>query len=235
MRNNPDAVMLFAAGLGTRMGALTEHQPKPLINVAGKALLDHALDQVAGADLTKAVVNLHYRGDQIATHLKNRPEIALSWERTQILETGGGLRAALPLLGAGPVFTLNTDAVWTGPNPLKTLQRHWDSSRMDALLLLALPSQIKGFRGTGDFILESDGRISRANGASGLAYLGAQILLPNGIDAIADQSFSLNILWDQMIGKGRAYGVLHTGSWCDVGRPEGIAEAEEMLGASDVY
>jgi N-acetyl-alpha-D-muramate 1-phosphate uridylyltransferase len=234
MRNKPDAVMLFAAGFGTRMGALTENQPKPLIKVAGKALLDHALDQVAGAGLTKTVVNLHYKGDQIAAHLQDRPEVALSWETEQILETGGGLRAALPQLGAGPVFTLNTDAVWTGPNPLTTLQCAWVPSRMDALLLLAPPAQIKGFRGAGDFILASDGRISRANGAAGLAYLGAQILLPMGIDAISEQSFSLNILWDQMIAQGRAYGVLHAGGWCDVGRPEGITEAENMLDAAYV-
>ncbi|MGO4906873.1 nucleotidyltransferase family protein [Pseudorhodobacter sp. W20_MBD10_FR17] len=233
MRNKPDAVMLFAAGFGTRMGELTANQPKPLIKVAGKALLDHALDQVSGAGLTKAVVNLHYKGDQIATHLQGNPNIAQSWERKQILETGGGLRAALPILGAGPVFTLNTDAVWTGANPLMTLRNQWDSSRMDALLLLAPPSQIKGFRGTGDFILAPDGRISRANGAPGLAYLGAQILLPKGIETIADQSFSLNILWDQMIANGRAYGVLHTGGWCDVGRPQGIEEAEDMLEAAN--
>jgi MurNAc alpha-1-phosphate uridylyltransferase len=235
MRNKPDAVMLFAAGFGTRMGALTEHQPKPLIKVAGKALLDHALDQVAGAGVTKTVVNLHYKGDQIATHLQNRPDITLSWESAQILETGGGLRAALPSLGAGPVFTLNTDAVWTGPNPLLTLQNHWDASQMDALLLLAPPSQIKGFRGAGDFILAADGRISRAKGAPGLAYLGAQILLPLGIETIAEPCFSLNLLWDQMINNGRAYGVMHSGGWCDVGRPEGIDEAEEMLGAADVF
>lgn len=234
MRNEPNAVMLFAAGFGTRMGALTTNMPKSLIKVAGKALLDHALDQVAGADITKTVVNVHYHGDQIAAHLTGRPNTGLSWERAQILETGGGLRAALPQLGAGPVFTLNTDAVWTGANPLITLKKRWDGAQMDALLLLAPPSQIKGFRGSGDFLLGSDGRIARAKGAAGLAYLGAQILCPNGIDAITEDAFSLNILWDQMIAQGRAFGVLHTGGWCDVGRPEGIAEAETMLGARNV-
>lgn len=234
MRNKPDAVMLFAAGFGTRMGALTANQPKPLIKVAGKALIDHALDQISGAGLTNTVVNLHYKGDQIATHLQDCPNIALSWEREQILETGGGLRAALPILGIGPVFTLNTDAVWTGPNALVTLRNHWESSKMDALLLLAPPAQITGFHGTGDFILAPDGRISRANAAPGLAYLGAQILRPLGIETITDPSFSLNILWDQMIANGRAYGVLHTGGWCDVGRPQGIEEAEDMLEAANV-
>lgn len=235
MWNEPSAVMLFAAGFGTRMAALTADRPKPLIEVGGVALLDHALAQVEGAGLARTVVNLHYKGEQIAAHLQGRPNIALAWERELILETGGGLRAAIPQLGPGPVFTLNTDAVWTGPNPLITLRDQWDSTRMDALLLLAPPSQIKGFRGTGDFLLGPDGRISRANGAAGLAYLGAQILLPRAIEAIDEQAFSLNILWDQMIAEGRAFGVLHPGGWCDVGRPEGIGEAETMLENANVY
>ena len=234
MRNQPNAVMLFAAGFGTRMGALTADRPKPLIKVAGKALIDHALDIVAAAGIEKSVVNLHYKGDQIAAHLLDRHDIGLSWERGQILETGGGLRAALPQLGPGPVFTLNTDAVWTGYNPLINLENHWNNTQMDALLLLAPPQNIKGYRGAGDFVLGQDGRITRANGAAGLAYLGAQILRPDGLKAIADQAFSLNILWDQMIAQGRAFGILHTGGWCDVGRPEGIAEAEAMLGKPHV-
>ncbi|MGB3279564.1 MAG: nucleotidyltransferase family protein, partial [Pseudorhodobacter sp.] len=161
MRNQPQSVMLFAAGFGTRMGALTADRPKPLINVAGKPLLDHALHQVAEAGVARAVVNVHYKAAQIAEHLKGRANTLISWEEDQILETGGGLRAALPLLGAGPVFTLNTDAVWTGPNPLINLREQWDGARMDALLLLAPLSRIKGFRGKGDFLLGPDGRITR--------------------------------------------------------------------------
>ncbi|QCO55866.1 nucleotidyltransferase family protein [Pseudorhodobacter turbinis] len=229
MRNTADAVMLFAAGFGTRMGDLTADMPKPLIPVAGMSLLDHALQQVEGAGLRRVVVNTHYKAEQISKHLVSNENIAVSWEKDAILETGGGLRAALPLLGEGPVFTLNTDAVWTGPNPLITLQDHWDGAQMDALLLLAPPNRIKGYKGAGDFILTKDGRIVRTKGAAGLAYLGAQIILPRGIEAIPDQAFSLNILWDRMIDEGRAFGVVHTGGWCDVGRPEGIAIAEEML------
>lgn len=229
MRNTPDAVMLFAAGFGTRMGHLTADRPKPLIQVAGQTLLDHALDQVADAGLSRAVVNVHYKGEQVEKHLENRPNIHVSWERGKILETGGGLRAALPQLGAGPVFTLNTDAVWAGANPLCVLRDHWDGATMDALLLLAPPSRIVGFTGKGDFLLGPDGRISRANGAEGLAYLGAEIILPRGIDDIPQAAFSLNILWDQMIAQGRAFGVVYPGGWCDVGRPEGIAQAEAML------
>jgi len=234
MRNPPRAVMLFAAGFGTRMGALTANIPKPLIEVAGKTLLDHALDRVTGAAIPRVVVNVHYKAEQIVEHLAPRPDIAIAWERGEILETGGGLRAALPLLGEGPIFTLNTDAVWTGPNPLATLQHAWDPARMDALLLLAPPAQVTGFAGTGDFVMDAEGRISRAKGAPGLAYLGAQIIAPIGIESIPQSAFSLNILWDRMITEGRAFGILHKGGWCDVGRPEGIAQAEALLARAHV-
>ena len=234
MRNAPDAVMLFAAGFGTRMGDLTKSIPKPLIKVNGQTLLDHALQQVAGAGVARAVVNVHYKGEMIAKHLEHKENTFISWERDEILETGGGLRAALPQLGSGPVFTLNTDAVWTGPNPLVILREQWDAARMDALLLLAPPAQITGFQSAGDFVLAPDGRISRANGAPGLAYLGAQIIVPRGIEDIPQTAFSLNLLWDEMIERGRAFGTLHTGGWCDVGRPEGITQAEAMLKAANV-
>ncbi len=232
MRNptglTPEALMLFAAGFGTRMGALTADRPKPLIRVAGRALLDHALELADAAGLARIVVNTHYRGDQIAAHLADRPAIALSHEEV-ILETGGGLRKALPLLGPGPVFTLNSDAVWTGPNPLTTLRAGWQAG-MGALLLLAPPDALRGHSGQGDFRMDAAGRISRcANGQAGLVYLGAQILDPAGLEEFEETAFSLNRLWDRMIAEGRAFGILHPGGWCDVGRPEGIAEAEAML------
>lgn len=220
--------MLFAAGLGTRMGALTADRPKPLIPVAGRALIDHALAIADQAGAAPRVVNLHYLGDQIARHLEGR-DVALAWERETILETGGGLRAALSLLGPGPVLTLNTDAVWTGQNPLIQLANAWDDATMDALLLLLPTGQARGHVGTGDFLLDGQGRLTRANGAAGAVYLGAQILRTDGLPAIPDKVFSLNRIWDRMIAAGRAYGVIHQGGWCDVGRPEGIAEAEAML------
>lgn len=232
MRQTPDAVMLFAAGFGTRMGALTADTPKPLISVAGRALLDHALDLTEGAGLSRLVVNTHYRAEQIAAHLAARPDITLAHE-PEILETGGGLRAALPVLGGGPVFTLNTDAVWTGPNPLVTLRKAWRPD-MGALLLLAPVSQTRGYSGSGDFTCGPDNRIARANGAPGLVYLGAQIIDPAGLADVPERTFSLNLLWDRMIAEGRAYSVIHRGLWCDVGRPEGIATAEAMLRGSDV-
>lgn len=235
MRHVPKALMLFAAGFGTRMGALTADRPKPLIPVAGRALLDHALALADQAGGLRTVVNLHYRGEQIADHLAHRPDIALSWERARILETGGGLRAASNLLGPGPVFTLNSDAVWTGPNPLITLRQAWKPAQMGALLLLAPVDRAHGHTGTGDFLLAPDGRISRAGGAPGLVYLGAQIIDPEGLQAFEDEVFSVNLLWDRMIGDGRAFGVVHPGGWCDVGSPKGIPEAEAMLKAADVF
>jgi len=224
MRQFP--LMLFAAGFGTRMGALTAHRPKPLIEVGGLALIDHAL-ALAGNSPTM-VANVHYLGDQIATHLAGRG-IALSWEREVILETGGGLRAALPLLGPGPVMTLNTDAVWTGANPLRKLADAWDDTRMDALLLLLPAGQTRGHLGAGDFLMDGAGRISWAKGAAGFVYLGAQIVNTESLAAIPDAVFSMKRLWDAMIAKGRVYGLIHQGGWCDVGRPEGITEAEAML------
>lgn len=227
MRQFP--VMMFAAGFGTRMGALTQDRPKPLLSVAGRTLLDHALCLVDQAGMQTRVVNTHYHPDQIARHVAGR-NVALSHEPV-ILETGGGLRAALPLLGAGPVMTLNTDAVWTGRNALTELAEGWRDD-MDALLLLAPPSHTVGHGGTGDFTHAPDGRIARANGQPGLVYLGAQILRPDRLADFPETAFSLNRLWDRMIGDGRAYGVVHRGRWCDVGRPEGIALAEAMLAQS---
>jgi MurNAc alpha-1-phosphate uridylyltransferase len=207
---------------------LTAEQPKPLIPVAGRALIDHAMDQVDAATTGPVVVNLHYRGEQIVSHLSGRP-VRFSWEHGQILETGGGLRAALPMLGSGPVITLNTDAVWTGQNPLTQLLDAWDEARMDVLMLLLPAGKAVGHGGKGDFLLSDDGRIRRANGADGAVYLGAQILKTNGLLAITEPVFSLNRLWDSMIAEGRAYGLIHQGGWCDVGSPAGIALAETML------
>lgn len=225
--------MLFAAGFGTRMGALTASRPKPLIEVAGKPLLDHALAVADAAGATDMAINLHYLGDQIVAHLGPRP-IALSWERPQILETGGGLRAALPVLGAGPVMALNTDAVWTGANPLTQLMAAWDESEMDALLLLLPATRALGHTGCGDFLMAADGRIARANGAAGPVYLGAQIIRSSAVLAVSEPVFSLNRVWDDLIAKGRAFGLIHQGGWCDVGKPEGIRTAEALLAAADV-
>jgi N-acetyl-alpha-D-muramate 1-phosphate uridylyltransferase len=224
MRPVPRSLMLFAAGLGTRMGALTADRPKPLIKVAGKALIDHALDQATEVD--RIVVNLHYRADQIRAHLGGRAEIMFSDELETLLETGGGLRHALPLLKSDTVFTLNTDAVWTGAGAIAQLADVWDPVKMDGLLLLVPKDRAIGHGGHGDFALERDGRLIRG---SDTVYTGAQIIKTDGLAAISDKVFSLNMLWDRMLGNGRLFGMLHRGDWCDVGRPESIALATAML------
>ncbi|MEY4982275.1 MAG: hypothetical protein RIR62_541 [Pseudomonadota bacterium] len=228
MRPAPPPLMLFAAGLGTRMGALTATRPKPLIEVAGKPLIDHALTLCDAAGITRIVANTHYLPDQIEAHLAPR-RIPISREEPRILETGGGLKRALPLLDGNPVLTLNTDAVWTGENPLTELMDAWDGTRMDGLLLLLPPDQATGHTGTGDFLMDDAGRLSRAKGAAGPVYLGAQILRTDGLAAIEEEAFSLNRLWDRMIAAGRLYGLVHRGGWCDVGRPKGISLAEALL------
>lgn len=232
MRLSPPPLMLFAAGLGTRMGALTADRPKPLLAVNGRTLIDRALDMADAAGVTRTVVNLHYKGEMLESHLSNR-NLRLSWEREAPLETGGGLRQALPLLNhASPVLVLNPDAVWTGENPLTRLMAEWDPDRMDALLVLLPAGQARCHAGK-DFILGPDGRIARANGAASNAYLGAQLIRTEGLAEIPEQVFSLNRLWDMAIAKGRAYGLIHSGGWCDVGTPEGLAEAGKFLGADD--
>lgn len=220
--------MLFAAGFGTRMRDLTQTRPKPLIPVAGRTLLDRALDLADAAGAAPVAVNVHYLGAQIEDHLAARPDVRISDESAAILETGGGLRAALPLLGPGPVMTLNPDVVWRGPNPLSLLAAAWNPDRMDALLLVKDRAGLPGRRGNADFTLDG-GRISRATGGEGVVYLGAQILQPGGLAAIPDTAFSLNRLWDRVIAAGRAHALPYPGQWCDVGSPEGLAEAEAML------
>jgi N-acetyl-alpha-D-muramate 1-phosphate uridylyltransferase len=222
-------LMLFAAGFGTRMGALTADRPKPLIPVAGRALIDHALAMADGAGTRPIIVNLHYRGDLIRAHLAGRGDVQFSDERDAILETGGGLRHALPLLGPGPVLTLNTDAVWTGANPLTQLVAAWDPARMDALLLVLPVADAAGHGGQADFAWHTDGRIDRGGGNETHVYLGAQILKTEQLADAPERAFSLNRLWDRMIADGRAYGVVHQGGWCDVGTPAGIAVAEDLL------
>ncbi|MBC7133088.1 MAG: nucleotidyltransferase family protein [Roseovarius sp.] len=223
-------VMVFAAGFGTRMGALTATRPKPLIEVAGRALIDHALDLAEAAGAPRIVVNLHYMPDTIRTHLAGR-DVLFSHETPAILETGGGLRAALPLLGPGPVLTMNTDAIWRGPNPLALLAPLWDRARMDALLLCVPPARAIGHDGAGDFTRDAEDRLARG---PGLVYSGVQIIAPETLDAIGQSSFSLNRVWDRIAARGRLFGAVYPGRWCDVGRPEGIALAEAMLDADDV-
>ena len=226
----PDAAMIFAAGLGTRMGALTRDRPKPLIPVGGRTLLDHALALVAGAGVARVVVNAHAHAGQVADHLARvAPGAAVSHEPER-LETGGGLKRALPLLGPGPVFTLNADMVWTGANPLATLAAAWRPG-MGALLCLVPRAAAIGHGGPGDFFLGANGRLARRGGATSAPYVyaGAEIIDTAALDGFGDAAFSLNPVWDRLIAEGRLFGVVHAGGWVDVGRPEGIALAEAEL------
>ncbi len=175
------------------------------------------------------VANTHYLPEQLEAHLTPPKGVTLSHEPS-ILETGGGLRAALPMLGGdGPVFTLNSDAIWTGgANPLRALAKAWDPDRMDGLLMLIPQDNARGHMGKGDFLVAPNGHLSR--GPPGAIYSGAQIIRTDLLHEVEGDVFSLNILWDQMIDTGRLHGITHDGAWCDVGRPpEGIATAEAML------
>ena len=215
-------LMLFAAGFGTRMGALTADRPKPLVEVAGRPLIDHALDLVLPVVRGPVVANAHYRADQLEAHLSDTP-VQVIREEPEILETGGGLRNALPLLGTGPVFTMNSDSVWRGPNPLDVLARSWRDD-MDALLLGIPVDQAIGHKGTGDFTAGPP--VARG---PGLVYSGVQIIRTDGLGDIPDTAFSLNLLWDRMLERGTLHVVTYEGAWCDVGHPEGITLAEGML------
>lgn len=226
----PFALMIFAAGFGTRMGALTAERPKPLIEVAGATLIDRALALGRAAGARPIVVNTHYRAEMIAAHLGGAGDVRISEERPAILDTGGGLRAALPLLGPGPAMTLNPDAVWTGPNPLAALARAWDGARMEALLMLVARDRARAHAGAGDFVIDSAGRLARAAGAAGaLVYGGAQILRTEGLAEMPERVFSLNRVWDAMLARGGVFGLVHAGGWADVGTPAGIAAAEALL------
>ncbi|MFV0293015.1 MAG: nucleotidyltransferase family protein [Paracoccus sp. (in: a-proteobacteria)] len=218
-------LMIFAAGKGTRMAPLTDTIPKPLIRVAGRSLLDRALDMGREAGVDRIVVNAHYLGEQIHGYLAGS-DVVISDESDRLLETGGGLRKALPFLGHGPVMTLNPDVIWTGPNPLSALKMAWDDARMDALLMLMPHEQARGRIGQGDFSLDHTGRITRKGD---VVYAGCQIIRTERLAGIADEVFSLNKLWDLIIAEGRAFGIIHPGGWCDLGRPETIPLAESML------
>jgi len=222
LNEHPSAILLFAAGLGTRMAPLTHSRPKPLVEVAGKPLLDHALVQCDGL---KTVVNTHYFAEQIHTHLADK-DVLISNESDQLLETGGGLKRALPLLDSNPVFTMNTDAVWRGSNPVRSLQDTWLPEKMESLLLMIPTAQAVGHNGSGDFDIDSESRLSRG---STYVYSGLQIIRTDGLAMISQDAFSMWALWEDMLAKGTMFGTVYTGQWCDVGSPDSIPIAEDML------
>jgi len=213
------------------MGALTKHQPKPMIRVGNMPLIDHCLALTQKAGILTTVVNSHYLPDNLEQHLAGFEGVKIIRETPDILETGGGLKNALPYLGNGPVFTLNSDMIWTGGNPLIALQRAWQPQKMDALMVLVETGQAKEHSGTGDFFMDATGCLTRRGSRTSAPYVytGAQIIKTDRLLEIGEIKFSLNLLWDKMLADGRVYGLEHKGGWVDVGRPEAIATAEAEL------
>jgi len=230
MQTHPLSVMLFAAGFGTRMKTLTRDCPKPMIKVAGRPLIDYALDLARELSPDRIVANLHYKPEQLQAHLEPQG-VLLSHETPEILDTGGGLRQAIHLLGNGPVFTMNTDVIWAGPNPLELARDAWDPDIMDALLVCVPLARAMGRKGAGDFTADPQGRISRGGD---LVYGGVQIIKTSGLQTIKKNTFSLNELWNQMHDANRLFALQYPGHWCDVGYPEGIEIAESLLKSHDV-
>lgn len=226
--------MMLAAGLGTRMRPLTLTRPKPLIEVAGRSLLDRGVDALERAGVEHVVVNKHYLPDQIEAwaRARKRPHISVQDEIELILDTGGGVARALPQLGDEPFFVLNSDSFWVdGPVPaLQRMRNAWDEARMDCLLLLAAKSRSVGFDGPGDFDTDPEGRLVRRRGeVAELIYAGAYLVHPRLFEGAPDGVFSMNLLWNRAIAEGRLYGIEHEGWWLHVGTPDAIALAEQKL------
>lgn len=235
MSVTPTRAMVLAAGLGLRMRPITEHTPKPLVSVAGRTMLDRALDHLAAAGVTDIVVNTHWLAERIRDHLAGRKGITLSHEDV-LLETGGGVAKALPFLGEAPFYVVNSDIIWTddGASPaLARLAEAWDDSRMDALLLLQRTATAMGYEGRGDFFLDSAGipRRPKASDVAPLLFSGVQILSPRLFRDAPSGKFSLNVLYDRALEDGRLFGIVHDGRWYHVGTPDALPEVESKLKA----
>lgn len=233
-----DTAMVLAAGLGTRMRPITDRIPKPLVEVAGKTLLDHVLDPLAAAGVTRAVVNVHHLADQIEAAVagRSRPAVVISDERQAILDSGGGVARALPHLGEAFLIR-NADSFWTdrGPSNLTRMIEAFDPARMDTLLLLATLEGSVGFDGPGDFFREDDGRLRRRGEAprAPFAYAGAAIMRKADFAGRSDGDvFSLNALWNASLASGRLFGLVLDGLWLHVGTPQAIGEAERAISAA---
>jgi MurNAc alpha-1-phosphate uridylyltransferase len=228
--------IVLSAGLGTRMAPANNAVPKPLVKLGGKALIDQVLDRHVEAGVTRVVVNVHHKANLIEQHLKarRRPSVEISDEREKLLDTGGGVKKALPRLGNGPFLIHNADSVWiegVGSN-LARLMQAWDDARMDCLMMLALASHSLGYHGRGDFAFESDGRIRRRRMEQELvpfAFTGVSLAHPRLFEGSPEGAFSLNLAWDKAIAAGRAYGVRMEGTWMHVGSPDALAQAEQQL------
>lgn len=231
----PRTAMVMAAGLGTRMRPYNGQIPKPLVTVGGKALIDHVLDRLADAGVARAVVNVHHLADQIEQHVAGRkkPKIVISDERAELLGTGGGPVNAMPKLGGGPFYLVNSDTIWIdGVTPnLKRLASAFDAARMDALLLMAATATATGYSGRGDFSMTADGRLKRRGERDVVpfVYAGAAILTPAFFAGVGPGPSSMSPLFDRAIEAGRLYGLRLEGIWMHVGTPDAVAAAEMAL------
>jgi MurNAc alpha-1-phosphate uridylyltransferase len=232
----PATAMIMAAGLGKRMRPLTATKPKPLIEVHGKALLDHVIEKVRTAGVKKVVVNVHYLAGALEAHLMSRDyglEVVVSDERDLLLETGGGLVKAAPLIDSDPFLALNSDNLWIdGPaDTLKLLASQWDDKKMDALLLLVPQARALNHKGMGDFHMDREGRIRRRERShvAPFVFTGIQITSKRLLREAPEGPFSTNILWDRAIEEGRCFGAVHQGLWFDIGTPQSIQLTETAL------
>ncbi|MGN6278691.1 MAG: nucleotidyltransferase family protein [Sphingomonas sp.] len=236
----PETAMVMAAGLGKRMRPLTATRPKPLVKVAGKAMIDHVFDRLRAAGVKRAVVNVHYLADAVEAHLKSHVkdlDVVISDERAQLMETGGGLVQARELIGDQPFLVVNSDNLWLdGPtDAIRALAAAWDDARMDALLLLVPLARANNHGGRGDFHLDARGRITgwrKPGRVAPFVFTGVQILSPRVIADWPEGPFSTRLFWERAIDAGRAYGLVHQGLWFDVGTPGAIKSTEAAL-ASD--
>ena len=231
----PKHAMIMAAGLGTRMRPLTNTLPKPLVQVRGKALIDHVIDRLVAADVTTIVINVHYRADMIEAHLARRKdvEIRVSDERRELLDSGGGIYNALKHFEDKPFFHLNADTVWVegASHALDRLRARWDPNIMDALMLLAPTTNTICYEGRGDFMMGADGRLSRVpeHHIAPFVWMSVEILHPRLFAHAPGGKFSINPLWDVAIEKGRLYGLRLDGMWMHIDRPEAVALSEAFL------
>ncbi len=233
----PQTAMVMAAGLGKRMRPLTATRPKPLVEVAGRTLLDHVFGRLRAAGVKRAVVNVHYLADALEAHLRNRVEgidVVVSDERDQLMETGGGIVQARALIGDLPFLVVNSDNLWIdGPSDaIRMLAAEWDDATMDALLLMVPLARAHNHGGQGDFHLAADGRITgrrKPGRVAPFVYTGVQILSPRLIADWPEGPFSTMLFWERAIAAGRAYGLVHQGLWFDVGTPQAISATEAMI------
>jgi MurNAc alpha-1-phosphate uridylyltransferase len=231
----PKTAMVMAAGYGKRLRPLTDTTPKPMVKVLGRPMIDVVLDRLAAAGVKRAVVNLHHLGEVIRDHLKTRTDLEIVFsEESEILETGGGTKQALPLLGADPFFVVNAKIIWLNgrEDALHRLARNWDPARMDSLLLLHPTVTAVGYDGPGDFLMDQEGRLKRRPEweVAPFLYSGINICHPRLFDDAPDGAFSVNILWDHAIEQGRLHGIRHDGEWYHVSTPQHLREVERELG-----